>query len=183
MTLKWKTSTKNSHTPRTNRDKTPHQSQRASEGRNGLTPNKRPGTAQALGQILQTPNQSHWEINDKNGPSPQHQTKLPVQHKKKKITITSSHQQTFIKARKARHVVSLAENILNMALRDMEIIWQDHKNGKKASSKYWKSPPSLYTSKRCTYTHPTSQPGAPRYTGTNWQRNSKGTRDRAQKRR
>ena len=58
----------------------------------------------------------------------------PDDTKRKKISITSS-DQTFIKARKARNIVSLIENMLSRALQDMEEIQQDRKNGIKTASK------------------------------------------------
>ena len=56
----------------------------------------------------------------------------PDDTKRKKISITSS-DQTFIKAKKARNVVSLIENMLSRALQDMEEIQQDRKIGIKNS--------------------------------------------------
>ena len=56
----------------------------------------------------------------------------PHEKKRRKISTTSS-DQTFIKARKARNVVSLIENMLSRALQDMEEIQQDRKNGIKNS--------------------------------------------------
>ena len=59
----------------------------------------------------------------------------PYDTKRKKI-ITTSADQTFTKARKTRHIVSLIENMINKALLDMEIIWQDRKNDRRTSSKH-----------------------------------------------
>ena len=59
----------------------------------------------------------------------------PNDTKRKKISITLS-DQTFIKARKARNVVGLIENMLNRSLQDMKEIQHDCKNGIKTPSRH-----------------------------------------------